>query len=181
MRRTSLLALIATAILVVAGLGISLGLGAPDPALAERSALGALGALLLSAVLVSSSSALPEPLGAPRPRGEPNPKDGSGPGSGADQHADQATRLARHLRFAAAAAGDFHQLVRPRLQQIATEVLQSSEPGRAGRSATELLGPDLYRLVDPEVAPPEDRLAPGVALGQVEALVERLEQLGASR
>jgi hypothetical protein len=165
---------ITLAVFVVIGLGIALGVGAPDPGAFERATAGILGGLGLAAALTALAAAVDSGLPA-RHRGR-----------GGDEPSDAGTSglrsLERSLRFGVSAAGDFHAHVRPRLVPLANACLARRGVTLDDREqAIELLGADGFALVDPAAVLPEDRFEPGVAIERVGRLVERLELLGAQR
>jgi len=159
---------------VAIGLGIALGVGAPDPGVYERAAAGIFGCLGLGAGLTALSSTVEADLPF-RPRS-------SRPEEPTDAGTDALVALERSLRFGASAAGDFHTQVRPRLMTLANACLGRHGVALSDRErATELLGTDAFDLVDPTREPPADRFEPGVPVARVRRLVDRLETLEGSR
>jgi hypothetical protein len=162
--------LIVLAVVSTGGAALALGLGAPDPGVAERCYAGAMGLITLAALLAHL---------ADREEAATEQVDEAGVDDDASS-SDPAIRafadLERALRLGRLTAGDFHSTVRPRLLRLA-----SSRLARAGAPITtaggrELLG-DSFELVDPAAGPPRDRSSPGTGLDEVAALVRRLEQL----
>jgi hypothetical protein len=158
--------------LVATGLAVALFVGAPHPALIERAAAAAFGALGLGAGLIALSVTVAADLPAParRARLAEEPSE-----AGATALFD----LERSLRVGSLAAGDFHAHVRPRLVHVAASRLARGGVALSDHSrAVELLGAEAYALVDPAGAPPGDRFGPGVALARVGDLLDKLEALG---
>lgn len=163
LRRLVVLAAVSTA-----GIALALGLGAPDPGIAERAygaAMGLLGCLAGIAYVAERE----------RP--------GTGPGEDGDEDSaanDPALRalsdLERNLRLGRLTLGDFHVLVRPRLVDLVASRLARRGVPLASPAARSALG-DSYALVDPSSSTPTDRSRPGVPLAAVADLVARLEEL----
>jgi len=167
---------IAVAVLATAALALALGLGLPDPGAAERAyggLVGFLGCLLaMSWLRLTAEGPAPagrfSPGGAEATEGPPQPP------------VVEAIRdLERALRLGTATIGTFNRLVQPRLQALATAKLSRFGIGLESDRAMALLG-DGFRLVDPAAPMPDDRMAPGFALHEIEGLVETLEVLGDS-
>jgi hypothetical protein len=162
---------VALAILGSFGLVMALGLGLPDPGIAERSfgaLIGLLGCVLAMQWLRSNaegrspqgrfSVALDLPEEAP-------------PQAPA---VASAKNLERALTLGASTIGSYNLLVLPHLQTLAESKL--SRAGCAlsdGPTATELLG-EAWSLVDPAAPLPSDRMGPGVSLGRISQLVDAL-------
>jgi len=167
-------AVLTLAAFVAIGLGIALGVGAPDPGAFERAAAGLLGGLGLATALIALSAAVD--AGLPRRRRARRPEEVSDAGTSG------LLALELSLRFGASTAGDFHAHVRPRLVPLATSCLARHGVSLSDRErSTELLGADGYALVDPAAPPPADRFGPGVPEERIRRLVDRLEALGAPR
>ena len=91
--------------------------------------------------------------------------------------------LARHeqeVTLGVANAFDLHHRLRPRLRRLASELLTT----RRGVSLDEdthttrrLLGEGTWDLVRSDRPPPEDRLARGLPLSEIERVVESLERI----
>jgi hypothetical protein len=91
--------------------------------------------------------------------------------------------LARHeqeVALGVASAFDLHHRLRPRLRRLASELLTT----RRGLSLDEdahttrrLLGEGTWDLVRSDRPPPEDRLARGLPLPEIERVVESLERI----
>jgi hypothetical protein len=163
------------AALVAIALSVALGVGVPHPALIERSAAAAFGLLGLGAGSIALSSAV-DAGQATRPRKSRRAEEP------ADAGAADLASLERSVRFGASTAGDFYAQLRPRLVSLAKARLSRLGVALTDRErVVELLGNDAFALVDPEGTPPADRFAPGVALGQVSGLLDKLEALGERR
>jgi hypothetical protein len=88
-------------------------------------------------------------------------------------------RLDRELTMGSTRAFDLHYRLRPVLREIAAArlerrgmILDSGSP-----SVREALGDDLWELTAPGRRPPDDRLAPGLGLEQLDRTIARLERL----
>lgn len=171
MTRALWASVITLAVFVVIGLGIAIGVGAPDPGAFERAAAGMLGGLGLATALIALSAAVD--AGLPPRRRPRRPVELSDAGTSG------LLALELLLRFGASTAGDFHAQVRPRLVPLASSCLARHGVMLSDRErSTELLGADGYALVDPAAAPPEDRFGPGIPEERIRRLVDRLEGLG---
>jgi hypothetical protein len=88
-------------------------------------------------------------------------------------------RIERIVDAGRQTAGDVHVRVRPLLREIAAPLLRregvrlDSEPQRAQA----LLGEELWEVVRDDRPRPQERRAPGLALTDLERLVQRLERL----
>lgn len=88
-------------------------------------------------------------------------------------------RIERVVDAGRQTAGDVHVRVRPLLREIAAPLLRregvrlDSEPQRARA----LLGEELWEVVRDDRPRPQERRAPGLALADLERLVQRLERL----
>ncbi len=76
-------------------------------------------------------------------------------------------------------AGDIHVRVRPVLREIAAALLRRRgvRLDAEREQARRLLGDELWEIVRPARPRPRDHRAPGLELGALERLVERLERL----
>ena len=88
-------------------------------------------------------------------------------------------RLDRELTMGSTRAFDLHYRLRPVLREIASArlerrgmVLDSGSP-----SVQAALGETLWELTAPDREPPHDRLAPGLALEELDRTIARLERL----
>jgi hypothetical protein len=89
-------------------------------------------------------------------------------------------RLEQEVVLGVASAFDLHHRLRPQLRGLASELLTTrravsldAEP----RSAQRLLGDETWGLVRVDRPPPEDRLARGLSLPEIERVVESLERI----
>ncbi len=89
-------------------------------------------------------------------------------------------RLEARTTLGAAGAFDLHYRLRPRLRELASELLAArrgvaldAEPGRARA----VLGEEAWELVREDRPPPEDRLARGVPIRDLDRVVESLERI----
>ena len=104
---------------------------------------------------------------------------GSGRKSGS-QRPGSLARLEHLCALGVAGSFDLHHHLRPRLRTIAQGLLTTrrrisldAEP----ESARAALGGDAYELVRHDRPPPEDRLARGMPVADLERVVESLERL----
>jgi len=167
--RRILVRLLVVAGVCTVGLALALGLGAPDPGLAER-AYGAADGLL---GCVASLVFVREQAG--RAAAAPDAAEDDIVASN-DPAVRVLSDLERALRLGRLTAGDFHVLLRPRLAELASSSLARRGVPLGSEAARAALG-DAYALVDPAAPPPADRSDPGVPLAAVSDLVQRLEQL----
>jgi len=159
---------------VAATTGIVLALvdGTPDPGVAVRSyaaLMGSLAALSAGSWLRRGRRAW-SGAGAAR-SGNDTEVDVTDPTAAAWQE------LERALRFGATTIGDYRLLVRPRLSALAAAKLGRRGLSLAEPEQAEALLKETFPLVDPRVAMPADRLAPGVPVTEIEPLVRALEEL----
>jgi hypothetical protein len=84
-------------------------------------------------------------------------------------------RLGRELSLGTQSAFDFHVRLRPVLREIAEARLAAR--GQRLEEAEELLGPDAWELVRPDLPPPTDRHAPGADPAAVRRFVDALEKI----
>ena len=88
-------------------------------------------------------------------------------------------RLDRELTMGSTRSFDLHYRLRPVLREIAAARLERR--GMSLDSGTpevrEALGETLWEVTDPDREPPHDRLAPGLALEELERTIARLERL----
>jgi type IV secretory pathway TrbD component len=87
--------------------------------------------------------------------------------------------LEHAVEFAGSTAFDFHFRLRPHLVRAATAGLERHgvELGRQPERARQLLGEEAWELVRPDRAAPERRNAPGMELGRLQRVVDRLDAL----
>jgi len=88
-------------------------------------------------------------------------------------------RIERELEMATQSAFDTHYRLRPLLRELAETRLarRGIELDRPGSRAEELLGPDLWTIVRPDLGRPAEHHDPGVHLVSVERAVASLEAL----
>jgi hypothetical protein len=162
----------AAAVIAAGGLALALGLGLPDPGLAERAFAGFMGflACMLAVRWLRSVSRMPA---APT----------SSPGDGATGDvprapaAEATEALARALGLGVSTIGSYHLLVRPRLQALAGAKLARLGPGLEDASEAQSLLGDGWVLVDPATPAPADGVAPGIPIVRLEELVATLERM----
>jgi hypothetical protein len=89
-------------------------------------------------------------------------------------------RLEREAALAQSSAFDLHYRLRPVLREIASGLLAARrgiELDRRPERAREVLGEETFDLVRPDREAPWDRLAPGIDVGELRAVVTRLEAI----
>jgi hypothetical protein len=91
--------------------------------------------------------------------------------------------MERQVGMARGSAGDMHERLCPLLRDIARDRLATAgiDLDRDPEAAALAVGPETWELVRGDRPPPADRHAAGVALDDVRAAVDRLEQIGAAR
>jgi len=91
--------------------------------------------------------------------------------------------MERQVGLARGSAGDLHERLCPLLRDIARDRLATAgiDLDRDPEAAELAVGPDTWELVRGDRPTPDDRHAAGVALADVRAAVDRLEQIGAAR
>jgi hypothetical protein len=91
--------------------------------------------------------------------------------------------MERQVGMARGSAGDTHERLCPLLRDIARDRLATAgiDLDRDPEAAALAVGPETWELVRGDRPPPDDRHSAGVALADVSAAVERLEQIGAAR
>ena len=91
----------------------------------------------------------------------------------------QLVRLERIVEWSGSSGLDAHSRLRPVLVEIADARLarRGLRLERDVGEARRLLGPKAWDLVRPDRPPPEDRDAPGIAPGDLEEILDRLEAL----
>ncbi len=166
--------LVATLLCATAGLALALGVGAPDPGVAERAYAGAAGLLIIVAVyriLARSRAASPYELG----KGEGSDKVTSGEGEEARDGATAGWQeLERSLRLGTVTAGNFDLRVRTRLAALAR--------ARGRRMSGHLSPTDIERLLgaDSVLRPGNSRLrdrhGPVVSIVEVDEILTILEE-----
>jgi hypothetical protein len=173
--RTTVQHMIAVAAVCTAGFVLAIGVRAPRTDLAVRTYSAALAGCILAVAiraLVVRAHSAPAPGYEELVAGEDEGRSGAPAGL---------VHLELAVRFGASAAGDFHVRLRPVLADLARERLRAHgvrlDQPRHRERAEALLGPAVYELVRPGVAPPEQRFAPGPSRALVEAATAALERL----
>ncbi len=90
------------------------------------------------------------------------------------------TRIEHEVALGHAGSFDLHHLLRPRLRGLATELLLARRGIALDRNpdrARDALGDETWELVREDRAPPEDRLARGLPIQELESVVESIERL----
>jgi hypothetical protein len=88
-------------------------------------------------------------------------------------------RLEREVELATHSAYDTYYRLRPTLREIAGSLLTRNavDLERPTGRAAELLGPDAWSIVRPDLERPSDHHAPGIELATIERAVEALDRL----
>lgn len=89
-------------------------------------------------------------------------------------------RLEQEVVLATANSFDLHVRLRPRLRVLAAERLASRhdlDMDREPERARHVLGDETFDLVRADRSPPADRLARGIAINDLDRIVESLERL----
>jgi hypothetical protein len=89
-------------------------------------------------------------------------------------------RLEREVALAAGSSFDLHFRLRPVLREIAAHRLVTRRGLALDGGLLEvpaLLGDELWEVVRPDRAPPDDRFGPGLPLARLRGLLERLERI----
>ena len=91
--------------------------------------------------------------------------------------------MERQVGMARGSAGDVHERLCPLLRDIARDRLATAgiDLDRDPEAAALAVGPEAWELVSDDRPPPGDRHAAGVALADIRAAVDRLQQIGAAR
>lgn len=172
MSRTIRRVVVVLVMLSTTGVVLALVDGAPDPGIAIRcyaAVIGTLAVISATSWLRLSRRAFSGATG-----------DRSGRESEINTTGPMATawlELERALRFGATTMGDYRLLVQPRLSELASRRLARHGCSLADAEAAEAaLGPE-FRLIDPRVAMPTDRLAAGIPVAEIERFVTALEEL----
>jgi hypothetical protein len=97
----------------------------------------------------------------------------------ADRQPAGLARLEHLLSLGVAGAFDYHHRVRPRLTRLASGLLASRrriaiEDAELARA---ILGGETWELVRPDRPPPEDRLARGVPIAELDRAIAALERV----
>jgi len=89
-------------------------------------------------------------------------------------------RTEREITLGSASANHLHTRLLPILRDAAAARLAAHhhvELGRRPDAARALLGDDVWKLLRPDLPPPDDRNAPGLSLRRIRSLVDTLERL----
>jgi hypothetical protein len=131
-----------------------------------------------SAILLAAGAAVAVALLPPVPRAERRRRRRP-----AEQPRPKGLRaMERQVGMARGSAGDVHERLCPLLRDIARDRLATAgiDLDRDPETAALAVGPEAWELVRGDRPPPDDRHAAGVALADVRAAVDRLEQIGAA-
>ncbi len=93
---------------------------------------------------------------------------------------DELERLERQVVLSVQNAFDFHARLRPAFRAAAGAALwrrHGIDADAQPEKAAVLLPHDLWDVVRPDREPPEDRLAPGLSLTQIDQLVSEIERM----
>ena len=157
-------------LLATAGLAIALVVRPSDSGLAAEAYVlfvGALGMGLLAHAVARLFPTTPSRIhAAPRPRRK-------------DKRLAGLEKIERELEMSTQSAFDTHYRLRPLLRELAATRLarRGIDLDAPGDRARELLGPDLWELVRPDLVRPAEHHAAGARLATIERAVESLEQL----
>ncbi len=96
------------------------------------------------------------------------------------QRPPELIRIERELLLGVSSAGHLHRRLLPILRDAAATRLAANhdvELDRRPERARALLGDEAWELLRPDRPEPEDRIAPGLPLARIGALVDTLERL----
>lgn len=162
-------ALVAAAV-AIAGLAVALVMRPGDASLAAEAFvlfIGALGMGLLAQAVAHLFPTTPSKIhAAARPQRK-------------DKRLAGLEKIERELEMATQSAFDTHYRLRPLLRELAATRLarRGIELDTPGGRAPELLGPDLWEIVRPDLVRPPEHHAAGARLATIERAVASLEQL----
>jgi hypothetical protein len=90
--------------------------------------------------------------------------------------------MEREVALAAGTAFDVHYRLRPTVRSIARGLLlrKGIDLDRTPERAAALVGPDVWDMIRPDRAAPDDRSAPGLTVASMERAVDALERLECS-
>jgi hypothetical protein len=90
--------------------------------------------------------------------------------------------MEREVALAAGTAFDVHYRLRPTVRSIARGLLlrKGIDLDRTPERAAALVGPDVWDVIRPDRAAPDDRSAPGLPIASMERAVDALERLECS-
>jgi hypothetical protein len=127
------------------------------------------GAIAIVISVAALAARLPAAKRPPAPR--PRPASTSAP--------SQLLRIERIVERSGESGLTAHTQLRPMLAEIAEALLarRGVQLSRDQDEARRLLGPEAWELVRPDRPQPRDGRAPGVALHELEAVLDRLEAL----
>jgi hypothetical protein len=113
------------------------------------------------------------------PAGRPVFESGLRPRDRTDLWPAQLVRVERTVAWSGSSATDAHTRLRPVLVEIAEARLarRGVRLERDPAEARRLLGPMAWELVRPDRPPPADRDAPGIAVRDLEEILDALEKL----
>ncbi len=88
-------------------------------------------------------------------------------------------RVEREVALGSGTAFDVHYRLRPAVRTVASSLLvrRGVDPDRAPERAQTMVGRELWDLIRPGRAVPDDRTAPGLPLETIERVVDELERL----
>ncbi len=88
-------------------------------------------------------------------------------------------RVEREVALASGTAFDVHYRLRPPVSTVASGLLarRGVDLVRNPQRAQTMVGPELWDLIRPDRAAPDDRTAPGLPLKAIERVVDDLERL----
>ena len=128
----------------------------------------ATGLLALALVLLRRSYPRARPLRAAAPTDQPSRRPAT------------LARIEQEIALGAAGSFDLHHRLRPRLRQIASELLVARRGvwlDREPERARAILGDATWEIVRPTRPVPEDRLARGIPIRDLDVVVESLERI----
>ncbi len=169
-RRQSWVNALAVAVLGTLGLAIALVMRPGDSNLAAEAyvlLVGALGMALLAQIVARLFPVTPSRIQAlSRPRRK-------------ERRLASLERIERELEMATQSAFDTHYRLRPLLRELAQTRLarRGVDLDAPGSRAEELLGPDTWAIVRPDLVRPAEHHAAGASLATVNRAVEALEGL----
>jgi hypothetical protein len=104
----------------------------------------------------------------------------TGRGDAARRPPHSLVRLEQEAAIGVASAFDLHHRLRPRLRDLAVDLLDTRRRislDRHGEEARAILGDETYELVREGRPPPEDRLARGLKPAELDEVVRSLERV----
>ena len=167
--RSILLRRVPLALFLTIGLGVTLALVPVDRELVLRVyalVLGALALATLSAATAFAARGTRSPFAEALRRRPERPT-----------RPEALERLERHVALGSQDAADFHFRLRPSLVEAADAAVWRRY-GLPLERAEQLVAPELWEVVRPDLRPPEDRRAPGPSLSRIESLLDEIERIG---